>query len=67
MNLNREDIVQSALNIQRWCEGHIKNDDCDCPFNMGKEYNYACILSDSGYPISWNLEKYLRNRGSKYE
>ena len=65
MNLNREDVVQSALNVQRWCLKHIKGLDCDCPFNMGKEYDYACILSNSGYPISWNLVQYLRNRGIK--
>lgn len=67
MNLNREDIVQSAVNVQRWCKEHIKYErfaelgECDCPFNNSK----FCALFIGEPPNDWGLEDFLRKRGLK--
>ena len=55
--MNREEVVQAALKVERWCAGK----DCrDCPL-MG-EYGQCMI---AGFPECWGLEEKLRNRGLK--
>ena len=62
MNLNREDVVQSALNVQRWCDEHCQGD-CDCPFRSSF---VTCMLDTKiGLPYAWHLEEKLRTRGVK--
>ncbi len=52
--VNREDVVQSALIVYRWCIGR----DCrECPL-MGELGD--CMIRT---PEAWNLEERLRNRG----
>lgn len=64
MNENREDVVRSALIIERWCKEHFKKDGvCDCPFFDGGGNLPFCKIS--GFiPKAWQLEEFLRNRGS---
>ena len=53
--INREDVVQAALIVERWCAGQ----DCrKCPL-MG-EYGQCMI---TGVPEVWGLENKLRTRG----
>lgn len=68
MKINREDVVQSALNVQRWCEQHFNNEYiCDCPFAYQDNIGWIdCIFHDKKhYPKNLYLEEFLRNRGIK--
>ena len=56
--MNREDVVQAALKIERWC---IANSCDKCPF---LDADAVCILSTT-FPQSWKLAEHLRNRGLK--
>ncbi len=71
MKANREDVVQAALIVERWCAEHINEDGhCNCPFckriitNISK--CYRCKL-DFDLPSEWGLEEHLRTRGLKHE
>lgn len=61
MNINREDVVQAALIVEKWCKENKKGVICDCPFSI---YD-SCALFDDDVPAEWNLEEVLRNRGIK--
>ena len=53
----REDVVQAALTVERWC---AKHKGCgDCPL-LDDEDN--CIVSMEA-PDYWHLEEKLRTRG----
>lgn len=57
--INREDVVQAALIVERWCAAQ----ECDdCPFNPGE---LMCQIR--GMPFEWKLEIYLRTRGLKHD
>ena len=62
MKLNREDAVQSALNVERWCREHHRPDGkCDCPL---RKWSYDCyLIRCNEAPYEWDLEKFLRTRG----
>ena len=56
MKINREDVVQAALTVERWCKEHRKDGYCDCPF-----FEETCKVN---YPYNyWGLEEFLRTRG----
>lgn len=59
---NREDVVQAALLVERWCkENHKPAGNCDCPL---RKWSYACYLMRcNDLPHEWNLEEFLRTRG----
>lgn len=68
MLVNREDVVQSALNVQRWCKNHYKTTKfpfgdliCDCPFLETSR----CKFYITGEPWTYGLEEFLRTRGMK--
>lgn len=66
MKANREDVVQAALIVERWCAEHYSNDECDCPFSDQK----MCWFFNPDmpeFPCRWGLEYYLRNRGLKHD
>jgi len=66
MKANREDVVQAALIVERWCWEHRKDglEECDCPFALGM----ACSLQYfETFPNCWKLEEKLRTRGLKHE
>ncbi len=65
LKTNREDIVQAALMIERWCADHCSDstNECDCPFAN----RVSCILDSNPIPKYWQLAEFLRNRGGKYE
>ena len=71
MKANREDVIQAALVVERWCREHFKAvGGCDCPF-YGERIDKMkfvwpfCVLE---YPSQeWNLEEFLRNRGLKHD
>ena len=57
--INREDVVQAALNVARYYEIHMDEYlNCDCPF-AGK---WDCFISNAE-PTAWELEAKLRTRG----
>jgi len=61
MKINREDVVQAALTVQKWCREHSKGE-CDCPFF--KNRHEGCKLVATGFrPYGWDLEEFLRTRG----
>ena len=61
MQINREDVVQAALKVERWC---AKHKGCgDCPL-LDDEDN--CMVSMEA-PDYWNLEEQLRTRGLKHD
>lgn len=63
--INREDVVQAALIVERWCEEHYKyGGKCDCPFAVPGAF-VACRLGDVGCAEEWELEEFLRARGLK--
>ena len=59
--VNREDVVQAALKVERWC----KSTDCSvCPFFLNLDVG-GCKLD---FPCEgWSLEEFLRNRGMEHE
>ena len=61
--MTREEVVQAALTVQRWCFDKWRPDGtCDCPF-LGS-FN-DCLLEQGSAPRFADLEKYLRTRGLK--
>ena len=64
--MTREDVVQAALTLERWCRCHWKrNGACDCPL---RDEMYDCKVSClGGEPFLWNLDEFLRTRGMKHE
>lgn len=66
MKATREDVVQAALLVERWCAEHWKdNHDCDCPFNNLNGIGFGHCAVWHGTPHIWRLEEYLRTRGLK--
>lgn len=65
MKANREDVVQAALIVERWCSENCSctADPCDCPFSDADE----CYLYNGLCPGGWNLENKLRTRGLKHD
>ena len=63
MIANREDVVQAALTVERWCKSI---EDCSkCPFSgEDKFYNFVCRVR---WAELWNLEEHLRTRGLKHD
>lgn len=64
--INREDVVQAALMVERWCAEHHSENGCDCPFYNNLPFLDSCRLS-CNIPADRNLEDYLRNRGLKHD
>ena len=63
--INREDVVQAALKVERWCKEHIRYDKpCDCPFYT-KDNIDLCMIELTGSAADWELDKHLRARGLK--
>lgn len=64
--INREDVVQAALTVERWCKEHIRYDKpCDCPFYT-KDNIDLCMIELTGSAAYWELDKHLRARGLKH-
>jgi len=64
MQINREDVVQAALVLERWCF----NESCTrCPFWYEMDGHNYCAVSTKGAPLSWNLEEFLRTRGLNHD
>ena len=62
--IKREDVVQAALTVERWCAEHHSENGCDCPFYSNLPFLDSCRLS-CNIPADRKLEDYLRNRGLK--
>ena len=60
---NREDVVQAALTVERWCAENCNDssEPCDCPFAQRAD----CYMDFDAIPKYWGLEKHLRTRGLK--
>ena len=72
--MTREEVVQAALTVERWCEEHIDEDmKCDCPFHKRtkKVFQLDCprdyCALDVDLPSEWGLEVHLRTRGLKHD
>ena len=68
--MTREEVVQAALTVERWCKEHYNDDGaCDCPFagerfrELGFPWHY-CSLD---VPQDYNIEEFLRTRGLKHD
>ena len=62
VKINRDDVVQAALIIERWCREHRELEMCDCPF-AGYE---RCVIHEGlAIPKYWGLENWLSTRGLK--
>lgn len=72
MKANREDVVQAALIVERWCDEHgdfsqnLYHSEmrCDCPFNVNGTF---CMMQRNEVPTLWGLGAKLRSRGIKKE
>ena len=60
--INREDVVQAALNVTRFCAEHYGDCETDCPFCWGKG---GCVLDQTCSPCFWELDEFLRTRGAE--
>ena len=70
--MTREDVVQAALTVERWCKAHEggKYEACDCPFLYETDdMALLCKLTHKRpkKPMRWNLEEFLRTRGMKHD
>lgn len=65
MKINREDVVQAALIVERWCAEHIEREKvCDCPFGYINALGFhSCALYAPQFPMEMELEEFLRTRG----
>jgi hypothetical protein len=66
--MTREDVVQAALTVERWCAEHEggKYEDCDCPFAyITDDMAQLCMLGRRK-PKTWRLAEHLRTRGLKH-
>lgn len=60
MKINREDVVQAALIVERWCWEHKKDGEpCNCPLYLVN----TCWIKTEHCPKDWILEIMLRSRG----
>ena len=67
MKINREDAVQAALIVERWCRDNFQSQaPCDCPFAI-REGVGSCKLFEQALPFRRHLEVFLRNRGLEHE
>ena len=65
--MTREEVVQSALKVERWCREHRRvGNVCDCPFSDGKPC-WFFIGDMPEFPCRWGLEEFLRTRGLKHD
>ena len=66
---NREDVVQAALTVVRWCGEHLKyTEPCDCPFFAGvtdRGEIICAIGSVDTKPCRYDIEWWLRNKGTE--
>ncbi|MBQ5930208.1 MAG: hypothetical protein IIX02_05390 [Clostridia bacterium] len=58
--INREDVVQAALMIYRYCSKNYGSCESNCPFYYRER---GCALDISCSPWCWDIEDFLRNRG----
>jgi len=59
--MTREEVVQAALTVERWCGMCRGVNRGACPFANGN-----CCVLDGKKPEEWNLEEFLRTRGMKH-
>lgn len=62
--MNREEVVQAALKVERWCWNQ-STDVCDCPF-FDAHTATKCRMTEF-VPKWWRLEEFLRTRGLKHD
>ena len=63
--MTREEVVQAALTVERWCFDHYDDENpCDCPFF--NEDNYSeCKLCQNPTQSLLIIKEFLRTRGLK--
>ena len=66
--MTREEVVQAALTVERWCAKHRElGGVCECPFFYKDESSrWNCFLNDRYEPGHWFLDDFLRTRGLKH-
>ena len=67
MKINREDVVQAALTVERWGKEEFPKGDCRlrCPLGSGNPWSICLLCYDDPPPMEWGLEEHLRTRGLK--
>ena len=61
--MTREEVVQAALKVERWCNKNgVASGECDCPFARGENCTISFCM-----PQEWHLEEHLRTRGLKHD
>ena len=64
--MTREEVVQAALTVERWCaERRNLGGACDCPFFTDSGEGWDCFLQERFEPGHWFLDDFLRTRGLK--
>lgn len=64
--MTREEVVQAALTVERWCEERQDEfGNCDCPFKMDCGNGLGLCKIGHDCPSCWSLETFLRKRGLK--
>jgi len=67
MIANREDVVQAALIVERWCkDNQDEYGACKCPFAMVSGNGIGVCKIGHDIPSAWWLETFLRTRGLKH-
>ena len=63
--MTREELVQAALTVERWCKEHCNEsaEPCDCPL----AHRAVCFVEYDTIPKWWGLESFLRARGLKHD
>ena len=59
--MTREEVVQAALTVERWCAG--KEGCSDCPLLSDED----CCMVAMEAPDLWSLAEQLRTRGLKHD
>jgi hypothetical protein len=69
VKINREDVIQAALMIERWCAEEFSKGDCrmNCPLGSGNPCSLCLLFYDDRPPKEWNLAERLRKRGLKHD
>jgi len=67
--VTREDVVQAALIVERWCAEQFPKGNCRerCPLGSGEPWSICMLFYDDPPPMKWRLEERLRTRGLKHD
>ena len=62
--MTREEVVQAALTVERWC---VLTECNKCPFWDFVDDDCRISRGKIHAPMDWELEKFFRTRGLKHD